>query len=68
MKKYKVQLIQTCTFEREVEAENRALAEVKAQKIYDDFKNGTTSYFPFAFSHVKDAFKIVPVETGSDKQ
>lgn len=68
MKKYKVQLIQICTFEREVEAENRAQAEVKAKKIYDNLKNGTTSYFPFAFSHQNETFKIVPVETGSDKQ
>ena len=32
MKKYKVQLIQTYVFEYEVEAENRALAEVESKR------------------------------------
>lgn len=72
MKKYKVQLIQTYAFEYEVEAENRAQAEVKAREIYEnsyeDYKNGDDFFGPSATSHVKDVFKIVPAEKGRDEQ
>ena len=70
MKKYKVQLIQTYAFEYEVEAENRVQAEVKAREIYknSDYKNGDDFFSPSAMSHVKDIFKIVPTEKGSDEQ
>lgn len=72
MKKYKVQLIQTYTFEYEVEAENRVQAEVKAREIYEnsyeDYKNGDDFFSPSAMSHVKDTFKIVPAEKGRDEQ
>lgn len=37
MKKYKVQLIQTYAFDYEVEAENRAQAEVKAKEFYQNY-------------------------------
>lgn len=60
MKKYKVQLIQTYVFEYEVEAENRALAEVKAKELYKDYKNSNDFFTPSDVSHVKDTFKIVP--------
>lgn len=68
--KYKVQLIQTYVFEYEVEAENRVQAEVKAREIYknSDYKNGDDFFSPSAMSHVKDIFKIVPTEKGSDEQ
>lgn len=46
MKKYKVQLIQTYVFEYEVEAENRALAEVKAKELYKDYKNSNDFFTP----------------------
>lgn len=72
MKKYKVQLIQTYMFEYEVEAENRMQAEAKAREIYEnsdeDYKNGDDFFSPSAMSHVKDVFKIVPTEKGSDEQ
>lgn len=60
VKKYKVQLIQTYVFEYEVEAENRALAEVKAKELYKDYKNSNDFFTPSDVSHVKDTFKIVP--------
>lgn len=44
----------------EVEAENRALAEVKAKELYKDYKNSNDFFTPSDVSHVKDTFKIVP--------
>lgn len=72
MKKYKVQHIQTYMFEYEVEAENRVQAEDKAREIYEnsdeDYKNGDDFFSPSAMPHVKDVFKIVATEKGSDEQ
>lgn len=47
-------------FEYKVEAENRALAEVKAKELYKDYKNSNDFFTPSDVSHVKDTFKIVP--------
>ncbi len=33
-----------------------------------DYKNGDDFFSPSAMSHVKDIFKIVPTEKGSDEQ
>lgn len=64
MKKYKVQLIQTYAFDYEVEAENRAEAEIKAKEFYQNYVRYVQDDFfaCSANSHVNDTFKIVSAE------
>lgn len=42
----------------------------RSREIYknSDYKNGDDFFSPSAMSHVKDIFKIVPTEKGSDEQ
>lgn len=61
MKKYKVELIQTYSFEYEVEAKNRVEAEIKAREIFDNY-DADDFFAPSAASHVKDTFKIISAE------
>lgn len=54
----------------------RQQAEAKAAVVtkeiynnsYKDYKNGDDFFSSSAASHVKDTFKIVPAEKGSDKK
>lgn len=53
-------LLESALIDLLVEAENRALAEVKAKELYKDYKNSNDFFTPSDVSHVKGTFKIVP--------